>query len=109
MSTLWPEKNKTLNRIYPAEIARKIHFPVMIYFVAFIVVHVALVFATGALRNLNHMYAARGSVDPNAYAGDWTGFWILVASLVVVAGAWIAARPMVLAPIAKIFGKVSSR
>ena len=36
------------------------HFPVMLYFVAFTVVHVALVFATGALRNLNHMYAQPG-------------------------------------------------
>ena len=50
---------KTLNRIYPVEWARAVHFPVMLYFVAFIIVHVALVFATGALRNLNHMYAAQ--------------------------------------------------
>ncbi|GAB2889706.1 cytochrome b/b6 domain-containing protein [Neomicrococcus lactis] len=109
MSTVWPEKNKTLNRLFPAELARKLHFPVMIYFVAFIVVHVALVFATGALRNLNHMFAAQGSADPSVFAGNWLGFWIFVASLVVIAGAWFAARPMVLAPIARLFGKVSSR
>lgn len=109
MSTLWPEKNKTLAKLYPAEIARKLHFPVMIYFVAFIVVHVALVFATGALRNLNHMFAARGSVDAAALAGDWTGFWFFVGSMVIIAGAWIVARPSVVAPIARLFGKVSSR
>ena len=37
---------------------------------------------------------------------SWLGFWIFIASLVVIAAAWIAARPMVLAPIAGLFGKV---
>lgn len=109
MSGVWPKDATTLNRLYPLEWARRIHFPVMIYFVVFIVAHVALVFATGALRNLNHMYAAQGSVDPNAYADNWTGFWIFVGSVVVMAAAWIAARPLVLAPIARLFGKVSGR
>ena len=99
MSGLWPKNAKTLNRIYPVEWARAVHFPVMLYFVAFIAVHVALVFLTGALRNLNHMYAAQD-------VESWLGFWIFVASLVVIAVAWVAARPMVLAPIAGLFGKV---
>ncbi|GAA3199144.1 cytochrome b/b6 domain-containing protein [Microbacterium terregens] len=109
MSGIWPANAKTLNRIYPVEWARALHFPVMLYFVAFITVHVALVFATGALRNLNHMYAAQGSVDGVAYADNWAGFWIFIASIVVIAAAWIAARPLVLAPIARLFGKVSGR
>ena len=66
-------------------------------------------FATGALRNLNHMYAAQGSVDGVAYADNWTGFWMFVLSLVVIAAAWVAARPLVLAPIARLFGTVSGR
>lgn len=109
MSGLWPKNATKLNKLYPVEWARAVHFPVMLYFVVFIFIHVALVFATGALRNLNHMYAAQGSVDPNAYADNWTGFWMLVASLVVIAAAWVAARPLVLAPIAKLFGTVSAR
>jgi len=99
MSGLWPKNATALNRIYPVEWARAVHFPVMLYFVAFIVVHVALVFLTGALRNLNHMYAAQDT-------DDWLGFSIFVASLVVIAAAWIAARPTLLAPIAGVFGKV---
>jgi len=99
MSGLWPKNATALNRIYPVEWARAVHFPVMLYFVAFIVVHVALVFLTGALRNLNHMYAAQDT-------DDWLGFSIFVASLVVIAAAWIAARPTLLAPIAGLFGKV---
>lgn len=102
MSGLWPKKAKTLNRIYPIEWARAVHFPVMLYFVAFIIVHVALVFATGALRNLNHMYGGADVVN-------WAGFWIFVASLAIIAVGWIAARPLVLAPIAKLSGKVTSR
>ncbi|WP_448256066.1 cytochrome b/b6 domain-containing protein [Microbacterium aurum] len=109
MSGLWPKNAKALNKAYPIEWARAVHFPVMIYFVLFIIVHVALVFATGALRNLNHMYAAQGSVDGVQYADNWAGFWIFIASLVVIAGGWIAARPLVLAPIARLFGTVSSR
>jgi thiosulfate reductase cytochrome b subunit len=102
MSGIWPKDARTLNRLYPVEWARKVHFPVMLYFVAFIVVHVALVFATGALRNLNHMYGAQDAVN-------WTGFWIFVASVAVMAAAWVAARPLVLAPIARLFGTVKGR
>ena len=109
MSHVWPKNAARLNKAYPVEWARAVHFPVMLYFVAFIAVHVFLVFATGALRNLNHMYAAQGSVDPDAYADNWTGFWFFVASLVVIAAAWVAARPLVLAPIARLFGKVTGR
>ncbi|WP_448002746.1 cytochrome b/b6 domain-containing protein [Agromyces bauzanensis] len=99
MSGLWPKNAATLNRIYPVEWARAVHFPVMLYFVGFIVVHVTLVLTTGALRNLNHIYTARD-------ANDWVGFWLFVGSLVLIAAAWVAARPMVLAPIAGLFGRV---
>lgn len=109
MSGLWPKRAKKLSALYPIEVARKIHVPVMVYFVVFIAIHVILVMATGALRNLNHMYAAQGSVDPSVYADNWFGFWMFVLSLVVIVGGVIAARPMVLAPIASVFGKVSSR
>lgn len=102
MSGLWPKKAERLSKAYPVEWARALHFPVMLYFVAFIIAHVALVMLTGFLRNLNHMFAAQD-------AATWTGFWVFIASLVVIAIAWVAARPLVLAPIAKVFGKVSGR
>ncbi|CAD5141707.1 Cytochrome b/b6/petB [Microbacterium sp. Nx66] len=102
MSGLWPKRAERLSKAYPVEWARALHFPVMLYFVAFIIAHVALVMLTGFLRNLNHMFAAQD-------AATWTGFWVFIASLVVIAVAWVAARPLVLAPIAKAFGKVSGR
>lgn len=109
MSGIWPKNAKALNKAYPVEWARAVHFPVMLYFVFFIIVHVALVFATGALRNLNHMYVSLGSPDGVRYADNWTGFWIFAVSMIVIAAGWVAARPLVLAPIARLFGKVSGR
>ncbi|MBP2376516.1 thiosulfate reductase cytochrome b subunit [Microbacterium phyllosphaerae] len=102
MSGMWPKKAERLSKAYPIEWARALHFPVMIYFVVFIIGHVTLVFLTGFLRNLNHMYASSDAVG-------WTGFWVFVASLVVIAIGWVAARPLVIAPIAKLFGSVSGR
>ncbi|WP_298867667.1 cytochrome b/b6 domain-containing protein [uncultured Microbacterium sp.] len=109
MSGLWPKKAEKLSKAYPIEWARALHFPTMLYFVAFIIVHVALVFLTGALRNLNHMFASMGSVDGMEYAANWTGFGVFVLAILVIAGAWFAARPLVLAPIARLFGQVSGR
>ncbi|KJQ56132.1 hypothetical protein RS85_00017 [Microbacterium sp. SA39] len=102
MSGLWPKRAERLSQAYPVEWARALHFPIMLYFVAFIIAHVALVMLTGFLRNLNHMYASQDAVT-------WTGFWVFVASMVVLAIGWFAARPLVLAPIAKVFGTVSGR
>jgi hypothetical protein len=74
----------------------------MLYFVVFTTVHIGLVFATGAMRNLNHMYAAQDS-------NGWLGFAIFSLSLVVIAAAWAAARPLILDAVAKVFGTVSAR
>ena len=109
LSTVWPDNVAWLNRIYPVNLARRIHFPVMWYTVFFIVIHVVLVLSTGALRNLNHMYAAQGSTDPAAFSGNWAGFWMFVVSVAVFVGAWFAAHPLVLASIARLFGTVSAR
>ncbi|MFS0713874.1 cytochrome b/b6 domain-containing protein [Microbacterium sp. 2P01SA-2] len=109
LSTLWPRGDARLNRLFPWESARRLHVLVMLFFVVFIVTHVALVLATGALRNLNHMYAAEGSADPAAFADNWAGFWLFVLSLGVIVGACAAARPAVLVPVAQLFGTTTSR
>lgn len=101
MTAVWPKDAHRLNRIYRIEIARAVHFPVMLFFVLFILVHVTLVLATGALRNLNHMY----------WAGDdsssWVGFGIFVGSTILAIGACFAATPVILRPIAGRMGKVT--
>ncbi len=88
-----------IDRIFPLPVARAIHFPVMIFFAVFTVVHVTLVLATGAISNLNHMYAVN-----NGYG--WGGFWIFATSIVIMVAAWIAAKPIVLRAIAGNFGRV---
>lgn len=108
LSAFWP-KAPSLSKKYPIEVARALHFPTMLYFAVFILVHVILVFSTGALRNLNHMYAAQGSTDPTQYAQNWAGLLYFALSLLVITAAWFACRPIVLSSIAGFFGKVSSR
>jgi thiosulfate reductase cytochrome b subunit len=99
MSPLWPS-NDRLNRAFPIEWARKVHYPVMLYFVAFVIVHVTLVLATGAVRNLNHMYAASNEIS-------WVGVALFAGSVVLMAVAVLAARPVLLRPIAGLSGKLS--
>nr|WP_243752065.1 cytochrome b/b6 domain-containing protein [Leucobacter weissii] len=99
MSGAWPRNAQRLNRIYPIEAARAMHFPVMIYFCVFVFVHVLLVFTTGARKNLNHMFAAQEEAG-------WLGFLIFGAAVAAMAAAWLLARPVILRPIAALTGKV---
>lgn len=100
MSPAWPKDKAALSKAYPIEVARKIHFPVMVFFTGFVIMHVALVLSTGALANLNHMFAARQDAG-------WLGFGIFAVSLAVMVGACLLARPIFLRPIAGTMGKIS--
>jgi thiosulfate reductase cytochrome b subunit len=102
MTFFWNSKWTRASAVYPVELARKIHFPTMEFFGLFIAVHIFLVFATGAQANLNHMFAARDG-------SGWSGLLFFLGAAALTAGAWLAARPIVLAPIARLFGTVSSR
>lgn len=100
MSALSPKNNALLNKLCPVEKMRVVHYSVMLYFVAFIIVHVTLVLATGALHNLNHMYGGSDS-------GNWVGFAFFAASLLVMVGAWLLATPLFLRPVAALTGRVT--
>lgn len=100
MAEFWPTEAK-VNRIYPVEWARAVHYPTMLLFVLFTIVHVVLVLATGAQRNLNHMFAATND------ASSWLGVIFFAVGMLVCAGAVVAAQPIVYRPIAQLFGKVS--
>jgi thiosulfate reductase cytochrome b subunit len=100
MSSIWPTGANRLNTVFPLPLARAIHFPVMLWFVFFTIIHVTLVLATGALRNLNHIFASQDNTT-------WLGFWIFAASLLVMIAAWFAATPSVLRAIAAATGNVS--
>ena len=89
MSPALSTRFKRISKPLSIQTARSLHFLVLCWFLLFIVIHVTLVFTTGLLRNLNHIYAGADS-------GGWAGFWMFAASMVVVAVAWVAATPVTL-------------
>ncbi|MEP7178764.1 MAG: molybdopterin-dependent oxidoreductase, partial [Pseudonocardiales bacterium] len=89
MSPALSTRFKRISRLLSIQTARSLHFLVLVWFLFFIVVHVALVFTTGLLHNLNHMYAGRTD-------GSWVGFWLFAASMVIVVVGWVAATPFTL-------------
>lgn len=99
LAEFWPVEAK-VNKVYRIEWARAIHFPVMLLFVLFTLVHVILVFATGAQRNLNYMFAA----SPDA--ASWWGVGFFAGGLVLIAAVLLASRPIVIRATAGAFGRV---
>jgi thiosulfate reductase cytochrome b subunit len=74
-----------LDRALPLRATKRIHWWTMVFLVAFTAVHVFLVLATGAVRNLNHLYALRDDTS-------WAGAAVFAASLVLMASAAAALR-----------------
>ncbi len=89
MSPALSTRFKRLSKRLSIQAARSLHFLVLCWFLLFIVVHVSMVFTTGALRNVNHIYAGTDS-------GGWVGFGMFAASMLVVTLAWVAATPVTL-------------
>ena len=86
MSPALSARFKRLSKVLSIQVARSVHFLVLAYFLVFIVIHVSLVFATGLLVNLNHIYAGRTD-------HSWDGFWVFAVSMAVIIVAWVAATP----------------
>ena len=86
MSPALSTRFRRISSLFNIQFARSVHFLVLCWFVLFIVVHVTLVLTTGALQNLNHMFATRNDQS-------WWGFAIFTVSLLVVVVAWVAATP----------------
>lgn len=59
--------------------ARSIHFMVMVAYVIFIIIHVALVAATGLTRNMNHI--VMGTDNTTSLAGIYIGLGIIVCTI----------------------------
>ncbi|OFT29938.1 hypothetical protein HMPREF3170_05810 [Corynebacterium sp. HMSC08D02] len=105
MSEWWPKSWS----FFSLKAARAIHFPTMLFFVLFTVVHVFLVLTTGLRRNMNAMFAASGDVDPDVYGTSWTGVIVFLVAAAVIAVVCRLARPALVAPVAQATGKVTSR
>lgn len=76
---------KALNR----QLARTIHFAMLIWFLFFIFVHTTLVFITGLRQNLNFMFAGVNN-------DSWTGLLIFIPIVILLVIAWFAATPFTL-------------
>ncbi len=90
-----------LDRVFPLRVARAIHVVTMVYFVAFTIVHVTLILATGAAQNLNHMYATRNDTS-------LVGAVIFTASVIVMIVLWVLAKPAVITRLAGLTGVIRS-
>lgn len=75
-----------LGRVFNRQRARSLHFLAMWWFLVFIVIHVTLVFITGARINLNMMFA--GVNDRS-----WSGLAIFVPAIALVVLTWRLASP----------------
>jgi DMSO/TMAO reductase YedYZ molybdopterin-dependent catalytic subunit/thiosulfate reductase cytochrome b subunit len=89
MSPALSTRFKRISKVLSIQTARSLHFLVLVWFLFFILMHVTLVFTTGLLVNLNHIYASRND-------GSWIGFSMFAASMVVVIVGWVAATPFTL-------------
>ena len=75
-----------LGRVLNRQRARSIHFIAMWWFLFFILIHVTLVFITGARVNLNMMFAG-------VHDNSWSGFAIFVPAMALVVVTWWLASP----------------
>jgi DMSO/TMAO reductase YedYZ molybdopterin-dependent catalytic subunit/thiosulfate reductase cytochrome b subunit len=73
-------------RVLNRQRARSIHFLAMWWFLLFILVHVTLVFITGARVNLNMMFAGMNDAS-------WSGVEVFVPAMALVAVTWWLASP----------------
>jgi thiosulfate reductase cytochrome b subunit len=95
LSTIWP----AALRWVPEKPTRTLHVFVMVYFIGFTIVHVGLILTTGALRNLNHIYAGRDDES-------WIGLIVFAGTLVLMIVGWVLARPAVLTRLAALGGTI---
>ena len=98
LSPAWPLE-ASLNRWLPEKPVRALHNFTLWAFIVFVIVHVTLVLGTGALRNLNVMYAGNN--------GDsWLGAAIAALAAASMLLLWLAARPEPVRKVAALFGEV---
>lgn len=89
MSPALSTRFRPISKLFSIQVARSLHFLVLVWFLLFILIHVTLVVTTSALRNFNHMFAGR---DDNS----WVGFWVFTAAMVIIVVCWVAASPFTL-------------
>lgn len=78
-----------LGKLINRQVARSIHFLILLWFIQFIGVHVTMVILTGLRRNLNHI-----TMGNDTYG--WTGTVVATAVLGLLLALWFWASPFTL-------------
>lgn len=78
-----------LGKLVNRQVARSIHFFILLWFVQFFFIHVTMVFITGMRRNLNH-------ITLNNDTGSWDGAIIAFVVLTLLGALWMWATPFTL-------------
>ncbi len=86
MSPALSTRLHAISKRFSIQLARSMHALIMVWFVVFIIMHVTMVFSTGAAQNLNAMFAARHSTGP-------AGVVVFALAMVVVIVTWVWASP----------------
>jgi hypothetical protein len=89
MSPAVAARFKTAKGFLNRQMARTVHFMVLAYFIVFILGHVAMVFTTGLIENLNHI--TRGVNDDSL-----GGLVLFLVGVALVVAAWLFATPLTL-------------
>jgi len=71
------------------QVARTVHFAVLVTFIGFIFVHTLMVWITGLLANLNH-------ITTGVNVASWGGLWWYLGWMAIVVAVWWAASPLTL-------------
>jgi DMSO/TMAO reductase YedYZ molybdopterin-dependent catalytic subunit/thiosulfate reductase cytochrome b subunit len=69
------------------QVARTIHFGVLLWMIVFIFIHTVMVFVTGFVGNVNHMTLGTDT-------HSWVGVALYVAWMLVVVAFWVVASPL---------------
>lgn len=69
------------------QVARSLHFGVLVWMLIFIAVHTAMIFVTGFVGNVNHMTLGTDT-------DSWVGVALYLAWMAVVIAFWLAASPL---------------
>jgi DMSO/TMAO reductase YedYZ molybdopterin-dependent catalytic subunit/thiosulfate reductase cytochrome b subunit len=75
--------------VFNRQVARTVHFAVLLWMTFFIVVHTTMVFITGLVGNLNHI----------VFGTNTKSYWALlvyVVAMVIIVGLWLIASPITL-------------
>lgn len=75
-----------LGKIFHRQVARSVHFLILLWFVQFIVVHITMVFLTGMRRNLNHI-----TMGNDTYG--WLGTIVAAGAITILGMLWFWASP----------------